>query len=65
MRIARVSKNGKIGLASKSGDAVTVVWDEALADLDTQIANGTLAAAGAKAAAGDSVDEASTSSEPT
>ena len=59
MRIARVSKNGKIGLASKSGDAVTVVWDEALADLDTQIANGTLAAAGAKAAAGDSVDEAS------
>lgn len=59
MRIARVSKDGKIGLAAQSDGAVTVVWDEALADLDTQIANGTLAAAGAKAAAGEIVDEAS------
>ncbi len=59
MRLARVSKDGKIGLAAKSGDAVTVVWDESLADLDTQIANGALAAAAAKAAAGESADEAS------
>jgi len=59
MRVARVSKDGKIGLAAKSGDAVTVVWDEALADLDTQIANGALADAAAKAAAGESADEAS------
>ena len=59
MRLARVSKNGKIGLASQSDGAVTVLWDESLADLDAQIANGTLAAAGAKAAAGESIDEAS------
>lgn len=59
MRLARVSKNGKIGLASQSDGAVTVVWDENLADLDAQIAKGTLASAGAKAAAGETVDEAS------
>ena len=59
MRLARVSKNGKIGLASQSGNTITVAWDEDLADLDAQIANETLAAAGAKAAAGESVEEAS------
>ena len=57
MRIARVSKDGRIGLAAKSGDTVRVVFDADLADLDAQIAAGTLAQAGAKAAAGDAVDE--------
>ena len=57
MRIARVSKDGRIGLAAKSGDTVTVVFDADLADLDAQIAAGTLAEAGAKAAAGEAVDE--------
>lgn len=57
MRIARVSKDGKLGLAARSGDKVTVVFDDALADLDAQIAAGTLADAGAKAAAGETVDE--------
>ena len=57
MRIARVSKDGRIGLAAKSGDTVRVVFDADLADLDAQIAAGTLAEAGAKAAAGEAVDE--------
>ena len=57
MRIARVSKDGVTGLAAKVGDKVTVVFDAALADLDAQIAVGTLAQAGAKAAAGEAVDE--------
>ena len=57
MRIARVSKDGVTGLAAKVGDKVTVVFDAALADLDAQIAAGTLAQAGAKAAAGEAVDE--------
>lgn len=57
MRIARVSKDGKLGLAARSGDKVTVVFDDALADLDAQIAAGTLADAGAKAAAGEAIDE--------
>ena len=57
MRIARVSKDGRIGLAAKAGDTVTVVFDADLADLDAQIAAGTLATAGAKAAAGEAVDE--------
>lgn len=61
MRLARVSKDGKIGLAAKSGDRVTVAFDAALADLDSHIAAGTLAEAGAKAAAGEVVDEASLS----
>jgi 2-keto-4-pentenoate hydratase/2-oxohepta-3-ene-1,7-dioic acid hydratase in catechol pathway len=57
MRIARVSKDGRIGLAAKSGGTVTVVFEEGLADLDAQIAAGTLSEAGAKAAAGETVDE--------
>lgn len=57
MRIARVSSDGRIGLAAKSGDIVTVVFDASLADLDAQIAAGTLADAGAKAAAGEAIDE--------
>ena len=57
MRIARVSKDGRIGLAAKSGDTVRVVFDADLADLDAQIAAGTLSEAGAKAAAGEAVDE--------
>lgn len=59
MRLARVTQNGKIGLAAKSGNKVTIVHDAELADLDKQIAAGTLAEAGAKAAAGQAVDEAS------
>lgn len=58
MRIARVSKDGVTGLAAKVGDKVTVVFDAALADLDAQIAAGTLAEAGAKAAAGAAIAEA-------
>ena len=57
MRIARVSRDGRIGLAAKSGDTVRVVFGADLADLDAQIAAGTLAEAGAKAAAGEAVDE--------
>jgi len=56
MRLARVTKAGRIGLAAKSGDAVTVVWDATAADLDGQIAAGTLAEAGARAAGGEAVD---------
>ena len=56
MRLARVSKNGNIGLACQSSGAATVVWDEALADLDAQIARGSLGDAGAKAAGGEAVD---------
>jgi acylpyruvate hydrolase len=59
MRLARVTKDGKIGLAAKSGDTVTIAYGEDVADLDAQIAAGTLAAAGAKAVAGEAVDEAS------
>jgi acylpyruvate hydrolase len=59
MRLARVTKDGRTGLAAKSGQAVTVVWDAAAADLDAHIAAGTLAQAGAQAAGGDTVDEAS------
>ncbi len=58
MRIARVKKDGKIGLAAKSGDAVTIAYGEDLADLDAHISGGTLSEAGAKAAAGEAVDEA-------
>ena len=59
MRLARVIKDDKIGLAAKSGDKVTVAFGTDLADLDSHIAASTLAEAGAKAAAGDTVDEAS------
>jgi acylpyruvate hydrolase len=58
MRLARVTKDGKIGLAAKSGDTITVAYGADAADLDSHIAAGTLAAAGAKAAAGEVVDEA-------
>lgn len=61
MRLARVSKDGKIGLAARLGDRVTVAFGADLADLDRHIAAGTLAEAGAKAAAGEVVDEASLS----
>ncbi len=59
MRIARVTKDGKIGLAAKSGEKVTIAFGESLADIDAHLAAGTLAEAGAKAAAGEAVDEAS------
>ena len=52
MRLARVKKDGKLGLAALVDDAAHFVPDAALADVDAQIANGTLADAGAKAAAG-------------
>lgn len=58
MRLARVTKDGRIGLAALAGTSATVVWDEATADLDAQIAAGTLAEAGAKAAGGEAVDSA-------
>ena len=58
MRLARVTKDGKIGLAAKAGDRVTVAFGADVADLDAHIAAGTLAAAGATAAAGEVVDEA-------
>tara|TARA_R110000824_G_scaffold13280_5_gene57867 strand:+ start:8031 stop:8870 length:840 start_codon:yes stop_codon:yes gene_type:complete len=58
MRLARVTKDGKIGLAAKTGDKVTLAYGADVADLDTHIADGTLDAAGAKAAAGEAVDEA-------
>ena len=46
MRIARVSKDGRIGLAAKADGEIRVVWDSELADLDAKIAEGSLAAAG-------------------
>jgi len=59
MRLARVSKDGKTGLAAKIDGETKVVWDADLADLDAQIAIGKLASAGAAAAAGETVDDAS------
>ena len=59
MRLARVTKDGRTGLASRSGDQVTASFDTGVADLDAHIAAGTLADAGAKAAAGETVDQAS------
>ena len=59
MRLARVTTNDRTGLAAKSGDKVTVSFDAGVADLDAHIAAGTLAEAGAKAAAGEAVDQAS------
>jgi len=58
MRLARVTKDGKIGLAAKSGEKVTIAYGAELADLDAHLAAGTLTGAGAKAAAGEAVDEA-------
>ncbi len=59
MRLARVSKDGKTGLAAQVDGTTKVVWDENLADLDTKIATGNLSAAGAAAEGGDTVDQAS------
>lgn len=59
MRLARVTKDGKIGLAAKTGDTVTIAYGDDLADLDAHIAAATLAEAGKQAAAGEPVDEAS------
>ena len=59
MRLARVTKDGKIGLAAKIGDKVTFKSGADLADLDAHIAAGALSVAGAQAASGDAVDEAS------
>ncbi len=59
MRLARVTKDGKIGLAAKTGDTVTIAYGDDLADLDAHIAAGTLAEAGKQATAGEPVDEAS------
>ena len=59
MRLARVTKDGKIGLAAQSNGKATIAYGADLADLDAHIAAGTLAGAGAKAAAGEAVDEAS------
>jgi acylpyruvate hydrolase len=61
MRLARVTKDGKIGLAAKSGDTITVAYGADIANLDAHIAAGTLEEAGAKAAAGEAVDEAALS----
>jgi acylpyruvate hydrolase len=61
MRLARVTKDGEIGLAAKIGAAVTVAYGADLANLDAHIAAGTLADAGAKAASGEAVDEAALS----
>ncbi len=60
MRIAKVTQDGKIGLAAKTGNTVTVAFDAACADIDALIAAGgsALADAGAKAAQGAAVDEA-------
>ncbi|MEJ6011084.1 fumarylacetoacetate hydrolase family protein [Novosphingobium aquae] len=59
MRLARVTKDGNIGLAALAGGKVTIAYGDAIADLDAHIAAGTLAEAGAKAAAGEAVDEGS------
>lgn len=61
MRLARVTKDGKIGLAAKCGDAVTIAFGAEVADLDAHIAAGTLAEAGAKAKAGENVAESTLS----
>jgi len=58
MRLARVTRDGRIGLAALSGDRVTVAFGEDVADLDRHIAAGTLADAGARAAAGEAADAA-------
>lgn len=59
MRIARIQKDGQIGLAARTADGIRVVFDETLADLDAHISAGSLAQAGASAAQGVLVDEAS------
>lgn len=58
MRLARVSSSGRLGLASKIGDTVRVVYDDNLADIDLLITAGNLEEAGKAAEAGELVDEA-------
>ncbi|MGB3797787.1 MAG: fumarylacetoacetate hydrolase family protein [Alteraurantiacibacter sp.] len=59
MRLARVSKDGKTGLAAKIDGQTKVVWDEGLADLDAQIASGKFSTVGAAVADGEAVDDSS------
>jgi acylpyruvate hydrolase len=59
MRLARVTKDGKIGLAAKIGNTVTIAYGADVANLDAHIAAGKLADAGALAAAGTTVEESS------
>ncbi len=61
MRVARVSRNGQVGVAVKTADGVRAVFgNSAAADLDALIASGAgLAKAAEAAAAGEAVDEAS------
>jgi acylpyruvate hydrolase len=60
MRIARVTRNGKLGLAAKTGNRVNAIFEAGSADVDALLAAGgsALADAAAKAAAGEAVDEA-------
>jgi acylpyruvate hydrolase len=57
MRVARVMKDGRLGLAMKASDQVTVVFDSELADINAHILAGTLGMAGTKAAAGEVIEE--------
>jgi len=61
MRVARVSRNGQVGVAVKTGGGIKAVFgNDAAADLDALIASGTgLGKAADAAAAGETVDEAS------
>jgi acylpyruvate hydrolase len=60
MRIARISKNGTIGIAiQQGGETRAVCGNTALSDVDALITMGTLAQAAAEIAKGDLVDMAS------
>lgn len=60
MRIARISKNGTIGVAIQQGGETRAVFgNTALSDVDALITMGTLAEAAAEIAKGDVVDMAS------
>jgi acylpyruvate hydrolase len=59
MRIARISKNGTVGIAiQQSGETRAVFGNAALSDVDALIAKGTLADAAAQVTQGDVVDMA-------
>jgi acylpyruvate hydrolase len=59
MRIARISKNGTVGIAIQQGGETRAVFgDAALNDVDALIATGTLADAAAQVTKGDVVDMA-------
>jgi acylpyruvate hydrolase len=59
MRIARISKNGTVGIAiQQNGETRAVFGNAALSDVDALIANGTLADAAAQVTQGDVVDMA-------